>query len=63
MKIFLVAFASRYLLEDQIRGPSSVEAYIRAIRAGCRCVESKSVLIIVEMDPVGSRRVGYQSES
>ncbi|XP_039382514.1 1-phosphatidylinositol 4,5-bisphosphate phosphodiesterase delta-1 isoform X3 [Mauremys reevesii] len=28
-----------YLMEDQIRGPSSTEAYIRALTKGCRCVE------------------------
>ena len=28
-----------YLLADQLRGPSSVEAYIRALQLGCRCVE------------------------
>jgi len=28
-----------YLLEDQLKGPSSVEAYIRAFQKGCRCVE------------------------
>ncbi|CAI8025295.1 1-phosphatidylinositol 4,5-bisphosphate phosphodiesterase eta-1 [Geodia barretti] len=28
-----------YLLEDQLRGPSSVEAYTRALQKGCRCVE------------------------
>ncbi|KAA0712069.1 1-phosphatidylinositol 4,5-bisphosphate phosphodiesterase delta-4 [Triplophysa tibetana] len=28
-----------YLLEDQIRGQSSVEGYIQALKRGCRCVE------------------------
>ncbi|XP_074055368.1 1-phosphatidylinositol 4,5-bisphosphate phosphodiesterase delta-1 isoform X2 [Macrotis lagotis] len=28
-----------YLMEDQIAGPSSTEAYIRALSKGCRCVE------------------------
>ncbi|GFO29287.1 1-phosphatidylinositol 4,5-bisphosphate phosphodiesterase delta-4, partial [Plakobranchus ocellatus] len=28
-----------YLLEDQLKGPSSVEGYIRALRRGCRCLE------------------------
>uniref|UniRef100_A0A0F7YZW7 Phosphoinositide phospholipase C n=1 Tax=Micrurus fulvius TaxID=8637 RepID=A0A0F7YZW7_MICFL len=28
-----------YLMEDQLRGPSSTEAYIRALMKGCRCVE------------------------
>ena len=26
-------------MEDQLRGPSSVEAYVRALKRGCRCVE------------------------
>jgi phosphatidylinositol phospholipase C delta len=29
----------RYLLEDQLRGPSDVEAYVHALLRGCRCVE------------------------
>ncbi|XP_039596246.1 1-phosphatidylinositol 4,5-bisphosphate phosphodiesterase delta-3-A-like [Polypterus senegalus] len=28
-----------YLMEDQFGGPSSTEAYIRALSRGCRCVE------------------------
>ncbi|KAM6986783.1 1-phosphatidylinositol 4,5-bisphosphate phosphodiesterase delta-4-like [Aplochiton taeniatus] len=28
-----------YLLEDQLRGQSSLEAYIQALKRGCRCVE------------------------
>uniref|UniRef100_A0A8C7EED9 Phosphoinositide phospholipase C n=1 Tax=Nothoprocta perdicaria TaxID=30464 RepID=A0A8C7EED9_NOTPE len=28
-----------YLMEDQLTGPSSTEAYIRALTKGCRCVE------------------------
>ena len=34
-------FLLRYLAEDQLRGPSDVEMYIRALRRGCRCVECK----------------------
>ncbi|XP_057192507.1 1-phosphatidylinositol 4,5-bisphosphate phosphodiesterase delta-4 [Triplophysa rosa] len=28
-----------YLMEDQLKGPSSVEAYIQALKRCCRCVE------------------------
>ncbi|XP_057707966.1 1-phosphatidylinositol 4,5-bisphosphate phosphodiesterase delta-4 isoform X2 [Corythoichthys intestinalis] len=28
-----------YLMEDQLRGQSSLEAYIQALKRGCRCVE------------------------
>ena len=34
-----------YLLEDQFRGPSSVEGYIRSLRSGCRCVESEFYIV------------------
>ena len=28
-----------YLEDDQLKGPSSVEAYKKALSKGCRCVE------------------------
>ena len=34
----------RYLLEDQLSGPSSVDAYIHALNKGCRCVECKLII-------------------
>ncbi|XP_078724814.1 1-phosphatidylinositol 4,5-bisphosphate phosphodiesterase delta-4-like isoform X4 [Lampetra fluviatilis] len=36
---FISSSHNTYLMEDQLRGPSSTEAYIRAFRKGCRCVE------------------------
>lgn len=32
-------FYFRYLIEDQVKGPSSVEGYERALLAGCRCIK------------------------
>ena len=32
---------SRYLMEDQLKGPSNKDGYIRALQKGCRCVECK----------------------
>ncbi|XP_072524966.1 1-phosphatidylinositol 4,5-bisphosphate phosphodiesterase delta-1b isoform X2 [Salminus brasiliensis] len=36
---FISSSHNTYLLEDQLRGPSSTEAYVRALMKSCRCVE------------------------
>ncbi|KAH9513757.1 Inactive phospholipase C-like protein 2, partial [Bulinus truncatus] len=36
---FIASSHNTYLLEDQLKGPSSVEGYIRALKKGCRCVD------------------------
>ena len=36
---FIASSHNTYLLDDQLRGPSDVEAYIHAFLMGCRCVE------------------------
>ncbi|XP_040912965.1 1-phosphatidylinositol 4,5-bisphosphate phosphodiesterase delta-4 [Toxotes jaculatrix] len=39
---FISTSHNTYLLEDQLRGQSSLEAYIQALKRGCRCVEVDS---------------------
>ncbi|KAM9836052.1 1-phosphatidylinositol 4,5-bisphosphate phosphodiesterase delta-4-like [Aulostomus maculatus] len=36
---FISSSHNTYLMEDQLRGQSSIEGYIRALNRGCRCVE------------------------
>ncbi|NXT40043.1 PLCD4 phosphodiesterase, partial [Pelecanoides urinatrix] len=36
---FISSSHNTYLVEDQIRGQSSIEGYIRALKRGCRCLE------------------------
>ncbi|XP_055361668.1 1-phosphatidylinositol 4,5-bisphosphate phosphodiesterase delta-4-like isoform X2 [Betta splendens] len=36
---FISSSHNTYLMEDQLRGQSSVEGYIRALSRGCRCLE------------------------
>lgn len=36
---FISSSHNTYLMEDQLRGQSSTEAYIQALKRGCRCVE------------------------
>ncbi|XP_068199825.1 1-phosphatidylinositol 4,5-bisphosphate phosphodiesterase delta-1a isoform X1 [Antennarius striatus] len=36
---FISSSHNTYLMEDQLRGPSSTEAYIKALMKSCRCVE------------------------
>ena len=41
-------FKNRYLEGDQIQGQASTKAYVNALKMGCRCVECKTLNIILE---------------
>ena len=36
-------------MEDQLTGPSSVDAYISALKKGCRCVEREYLASFSEL--------------
>jgi len=36
---YIASSHNTYLAEDQLRGPSDVNMYVRALSMGCRCVE------------------------
>ncbi|XP_042226630.1 inactive phospholipase C-like protein 1 [Homarus americanus] len=40
---FISTSHNTYLLEDQLKGPSSVDGYIRVLTCGCRCVKGTSL--------------------
>ena len=43
---YLASSHNTYLMEDQLVGPSSIEAYVNSLRKGCRCVECKWVWFV-----------------
>lgn len=38
---FISSSHNTYLLEDQLKGPSSVDGFIRVLTCGCRCVKGE----------------------
>ena len=41
----------RYLLKDQLKGPSDVEGFVRALKKGCRYIERKFALCSTDEIP------------
>ena len=41
MAVVTWMFYFRYLLKDQLKGPSSVEGFVRTLKKGCRYIERK----------------------
>ena len=37
----IIIFLYSYLVSNQLTGEASVEAYVRCIQKGCRCIEGK----------------------
>jgi hypothetical protein len=52
---FISSSHNTYLLEDQLKGPSSAEGYIRALGNGCRCVKGERT----EQHTCGSKKRAF----
>jgi phosphatidylinositol phospholipase C delta len=50
---FVSSSHNTYLIGNQWKGESTVEGYVRALLAGCRSVESESIMPLLLLDGVG----------